>query len=232
MNVSFFCECQGTKDQLLIDKAVLREAKSKHRFLSMAWLDYRKAYDMVPHPWILKMLEISKVAGNITSFLSNTMKHWKSTLSCNGSTLGTIDVNRGIFQGDSLSPLLFILAMLPLSYLLSRENSLGFRFGNFGEVINHLFFMDDLKLYAKSECNLKKLVDIVTVFSKDIGMEFGIDKCACLKIEAGVRKESNGIELPTGETIRDIENNGYKYLGVYEGSDIEHRKMKELVTDE
>ena len=71
---------KGTKDQLLIDKAVLREVKLKHRFLSMAWLDYRKAYDMVPHPWILRMMEVTKIAGNVTSFLSNTMKHWKSTL--------------------------------------------------------------------------------------------------------------------------------------------------------
>ena len=63
-------------------------------------------------------------------------------------------------------------------------------------------------------------------------MEFGIEKCACLKIEAGVRKESSGIELPTGETIREVENSGYKYLGIYEGCDIENRKMKELVTDE
>ena len=38
-----------TKDHLLIDKAVLREAKTKKRNLSMCWIDYKKAYDMVPH---------------------------------------------------------------------------------------------------------------------------------------------------------------------------------------
>ena len=92
--------------------------------------------------------------------------------------------------------------------------------------------MDDLKLYAKNEHDLKKLVDIVHSFSVDIGMSFGIEKCASLKIEAGVRKESDGISLPTGEVIREVENNGYKYLGFLEGCDIEHKKMKELVTDE
>ena len=43
---------RGTKDQLLIDKAVLKEAKKAKRCLSMAWIDYRKAYDMVPHAWL------------------------------------------------------------------------------------------------------------------------------------------------------------------------------------
>ena len=58
----------------------------------MAWMDYSKAFDMVPHSWILKMLELSKVAGNVTSFLSNTMKHWKTTLFCNGKSFGSVDI--------------------------------------------------------------------------------------------------------------------------------------------
>ena len=42
-------ENRGTKDQLLIDKAVLKDCKKRHTNLSMAWIDYRKAYDLVPH---------------------------------------------------------------------------------------------------------------------------------------------------------------------------------------
>ena len=44
---------RGTKDQLLIDKAILREVRRKKRSLAMSWIDYKKAYDMVPHSWIL-----------------------------------------------------------------------------------------------------------------------------------------------------------------------------------
>ena len=39
----------GTKDQLLIDKTVLRDCKMKHTNLAIAWIDYKKAYDMVNH---------------------------------------------------------------------------------------------------------------------------------------------------------------------------------------
>ena len=44
-----------TKDQLLIDKAILKNCRRRLTNLSMAWIDYKKAYDMVPHSWILKM---------------------------------------------------------------------------------------------------------------------------------------------------------------------------------
>ena len=49
---------RGTKDQLLVDKAILKNCRRRLTNLSMAWIDYRKAYDMVPHSWILKCLEM------------------------------------------------------------------------------------------------------------------------------------------------------------------------------
>ena len=42
-------QSRATKDQLLIDKTILKEAKRKQRRLAMAWVDYKKAYDMMPH---------------------------------------------------------------------------------------------------------------------------------------------------------------------------------------
>ena len=43
--------------------------------------------------------------------------------------------------------------------------------------------MDDLKLYSQSEKGLDSLVQTVRVFNEDIGMEFGIEKCAMLVME-------------------------------------------------
>lgn len=49
---------RGTKDQLLIDKMVLKDCKSRKSYLAMAWIDYKKAYDMIQHSWILECLEL------------------------------------------------------------------------------------------------------------------------------------------------------------------------------
>ena len=56
-------------------------------------------------------------------------------------------------------------------------------------------FMEDLKLYSRSEKGLDSLVQTVRVFSEDIGMEFGIEKCAMLVMEKGKIVKSVGIEL-------------------------------------
>ena len=56
---------RGTKDLLYIDRVVIKEVKSKNKNLAMASIDYRKAYDMVPHSWIIECLDLFGVAENI-----------------------------------------------------------------------------------------------------------------------------------------------------------------------
>ena len=79
--------------------------------------------------------------------------------------------------------------MNPLLHLLKQLK--GYAAGNERNInITHHFFVDDLKLYAKTTNNLKKLLDIITTFSKDIDMKFGIDKCAYIKINEGKQTNS------------------------------------------
>ena len=138
---------RGTKDQLLIDKTVLRDRKQRHINLAMVWIAYKKAYDMVPHSWISECLEIFGIANNVQDFLNNSIKSWKLELDASGKTL-EVDIRTGIFLGNTLSPLLFVLFMVPLTWLLRRANA-GYEWGNKGFKLNHLLFMDDLKLFAK-----------------------------------------------------------------------------------
>ena len=59
----------GTKDQLLIDKIVLKDCKKRHSNLSMAWIKYRKAYDLVRHSWVNECMKMFGIAKNLRTFL-------------------------------------------------------------------------------------------------------------------------------------------------------------------
>ena len=69
--------------------------------------------------------------------------------------------------------------------------------------------MDDLKIFAKSEREIKGLVSTVQILSKDIGMEFGIKKCGVLVLKRGKVVSSEGAEMPDVERIKEAEKNGY-----------------------
>ena len=123
----------------------------------------------------------------------------------------------------TLSPLLFCIGLNPLSELI-KKSEYGYKFKS-GTKINHLFYMDDIKLYAKSERDIDSLIHLTRIFSSDIGMSFGLDKCGRLVVNRGKVKTTQGIQLPEGH-IADIEDS-YKYLGImqsYGNHDAEVRR--------
>ena len=107
---------------------------------------------------------------------------------------------------------MFVLGLIPISFIL-RKAEAAYEFSESKVKINHLLFMDDLKLYSQSEKGLDSLVQTVRVFSEDIGMEFGIEKCAMLVMEKEKIVKSVGIELPDDKVIKSLQERGsYKYL--------------------
>ena len=68
------------------------------------------------------------------------------------------------------------------------------------------------------------------IYSQDIGMECGIEKCIMLIIKIGKRQMTEGIELLNQEKNRTLaEKETYKYLGVLEEDTITHAEIKEKI---
>ena len=82
-----------------------------------------------------------------------------------------IQVRRGIFQGDSLSPLLFFIALIPLTNELNRADC-GYQVHGTERKIGHLLYLDDLKLLGRNENDLENEIKIVQTISKDVNMNF------------------------------------------------------------
>ena len=207
---------RGTAELLYIDKHILNESKNRRKNLAMAWIDYKKAYDMVPQSWIINCLKMYKISHETINFIEKTMKNWRVELTAGGKGLAETKIQRGIFQGDALSPLLFIIAMMPLNHKLKKCTA-GYKLNRSQEKVNHQMYMDDIKLFAKNEKELETLIQTIRIYSQDIGMEFGIEKCALLVMKSGKRHLTDGIELPNQDKIRTLaENETYKYLGILE----------------
>ena len=223
---------RGCKEQLMIDKLILQNCKRRKRNLNMTFIDYKKAYDSVPHSWILSCLTMCGISSCIIDLFEASFKQSYVNLMLGKVSLGRIKINRGLFQGDSVSPIHFIISLIPLSILLNKHD-IGYSLERGGQPkVSHRLYMDDLKLYAESEDEMQTLVNTTAEFSSDIKMEFGLEKCAVVKVKKGARAVFEGISLPTGEQIHELEDDGYKYLGILEANDILHKEMKALVTKE
>ena len=56
------------KDQLLIRKAIYEDCRRRKKKLSIAWIDYQKAFDSVPHSWVENSIELVGVNSKIFRF--------------------------------------------------------------------------------------------------------------------------------------------------------------------
>ena len=159
------------------------------------------------------------------------MCNWKTNLIFGGKDeerkTDNININTGIFQGDCPSGLIFILCLLPLTWLLNRTNR-GYQMktsNNQRKNISHLFFMDDLKLFCSNDNQLCSLLDTVSMFSKDISMKFGLDKCNKLSMKKGKITLKGDIQIDD-QCIKELKNeNTYRYLGILERDRILHKDM-------
>ena len=203
--------CRGAKDQLAIDRTITDDNRKRRTNLSMAWIDYRKAFDSLPHSWIRKCLKLYKIHDSIRDIVASSMQHCTTTLICDKEEIGNVHIKRGIFQGDSLSPLLFCLAMNPLSDIL-HETGRSYALKN-GQKISHLLYIDDIKLDGRTENDINSLINATQIYSDDIKMKFGVKKCARLIAHRGKVVPTEGLEVEGGH-IPDVSEEGYKYLGI------------------
>ena len=175
------------------------------------------------------MFSLYKIDITTNKFITELMPTWctKTYLHHAEGTISTDDIKyrRGIFQGDTLSPLLFCLCLVPITNILKRAGY-GYKIGN--KKVSNLLYIDDLKIYSKNDIQMERCKALIQEFSNDITMEFGIEKCAVIHMKRGKVVNSpivTGIPLLTGE-----EN--YKYLGILQADQILHEEIKDKTKKE
>ncbi|MEG2848334.1 MAG: reverse transcriptase family protein [Bacilli bacterium] len=211
-------KCQGAKEQALFNRTIYENNKN---MIDTAWLDIKKAYDSVNHEMLAECMKKLGIPDQITNYVKSNMEKWKVMINFNKEEIGTIKIKKGILQGDSLSPTLFTLVMEPLSRHLNKLKEkilVSEKYSNME--VNHLFFMDDIKLIA----NNKEELDII--------WKQTINYLDSIKLEVNKEKTTHSVEITESPCSILKQDELYKYLGVYENikgeySEINKEKIKE-----
>lgn len=230
-----------------LDQTLTADAQNqKGKPLSVAWIDYAKAFDSVPHSYILWLFNAVQVPIPLRKFLKSVIKSWRvqyETSSPGGKIerSNQLRIRSGVLQGDSFSPLLFCLAMAPISHAINscreRYTTSSGKLNKTQVSLSHLFYMDDLKLYANSSEGLTKLKEVVASISKDICMELNVKKCA----EAHYKPKRMLKDSVTSDiepsTLRSIDfplldgESLYKYLGMEQKLGLQESKAWDRAED-
>ena len=93
--------------------------------------------------------------------------------------------------------------------------------------------MDDLKLLGRNENDLKNEIKIVQTISRDININFGLEKCARICLKRGRVQSKMHVGDAFENDIKELDpRKAYKYLGMEENFDIQHKNEKKKLKKE
>ena len=197
-----FRQGRGTSTPIRILKEEIQDALSTPKgHMYGLFIDFRKAFDCVNRTLLTTKLKEQFGVQGLTLGLIRAILSWNELLVHDGFSLSDpITQHRGVQQGDSLSPTLFILYVADLA---DRIREAGVRF---------LFYADDLVLISRDRAPIQKALSVIEEWCQENGIDLNVDKTKAVKFRRGGRL-CNDDSLKFGRRAVEFVS-AYEYLGV------------------
>ena len=161
---------KGVDNAIIVQEVVhsLSKKKGKVGYVALK-IDLEKAYDKLEWSFIKEVLIRANLPADLIEIIMSCISTISTSILFNGKALEPIYPSRGIRRGDPLSPYLFILCMEYLGQLIMEKCNaklwqLVKAFGS-GPAFSHLFFADDLVLFARADgTNCSTIRDVLDEF--------------------------------------------------------------------
>ena len=191
-----FIPSRSISENIILLQDAIHYAKRHNPSAIILALDFEKAYDRVQWEVMLAVIRKLNFGSRWCNVISSMYKHRSARLSINGVLSPTFPIERGVLQGDPLSPALFILQCSPLYSKLSSQRTvhgIPLPHNNFSPVAT--FYADDTNLIARSPTSAVALYDIANWFCANSGAKIHPNKCIAIPTGPAPSHLSNGIKI-------------------------------------
>lgn len=191
----------STTDHIHALEQVISKYKEFNRPLYVAFIDYSKAFDSISHNSIWNTLQLFDIDQKYINVIKNIYANSTSRVKLE-TRGGEITIERGVRQGDPLSPKLFI-AVLETIFMKLKWKQKGIEMN--GRYLSHFQFADDIVVLANKVEELEKMISSLDQESSKVGLEMNANKTKIM---------TNSIVKPIHIKGNDIEYvKNYTYLG-------------------
>jgi hypothetical protein len=199
-----FLQCDGVNEHISTLHAMLSEAKKGSSF---AFIDFRDAFTSVPHELLWTSLKRFHVPPQIIALIRNSYEGATVLVKNATHQSAPIPMQRGVRQGDPLSPLLFNCAIETLLQVIAQQKS---PYLLFGKPISHLAYADDVMMSFQYPRALQQALHSLHSTASTLGLAINSKKCATLV----VNQTEECFDLNNGDRLPRLEKKeAYSYLG-------------------
>lgn len=195
---------------------LIKHHRLKGKPLTLISLDLAAAFDSVPHNAILRALRRTKVDNKYINLVEASFANSSTTIHCNGRTIGTVPILRGVKQGDPASPVHFNIFMDELIATLDEDFD-GINID--GNKVTCLAYADDIILVAGVPDDGKRMLKKTLDFLTSMSMSVNAKKCSSFVLKTVPSKKKVCLDTRTvfkinSTAIPKIDTEGsFKYLG-------------------
>lgn len=191
----------STIDHIHTVKQIMEKYNEYNKKFYMAFIDYYKAFDSISHEAIWESLEQQGIPLIYIRILMNIYSNSEARVQLD-SIGKKFEIQRGLKQGDPLSPKIFSAV---LESIFRKLNWSDFGLNIDGVKLNHLRFADDIILVEENPIYLEEMIETLRVESEKVGLVMNRDKTKLLTNSTPITIQIDGQPL---EYV-----NEYIYLG-------------------
>lgn len=192
----------GTNDHLQTVRTLIEKCTEYNVPLHLAFVDYEKAFDSVETWAVLNAMNEARIDTRYSNLIKHIYENATLQVAIDEDTsTDKIKIEKGVRQGDTISPKLFTLALESAFKNLAWENK-GINVD--GTRLNHLRFADDIVVISNDINQLKDMLEELQETSKQIGLKMNLNKTKIMT------SEETAITIE-GCTLEHVEE--YIYLG-------------------
>ena len=157
-------------------------------------LDFRKAFDSLEWPFIMKTLDCFNFGGDIKRWVNTFYSNIESTVINNGFRTNWFKPSKGVRQGCPLSPYLFILSSEILSNKIRQDpNIKGIKI--YENEIRLSQFADDTTLFNADLASLERALKIIDDFGRIAGLSLNVEKTKAIWLGKWANNKNKPLNL-------------------------------------
>ena len=216
----------GCVEHVTVVSEAIQHAKLNHKTLHASWMDLKDAFGSVPHALIPYVMSYYHMPKTIIAYITNLYSKLEGKVSTKNWESNTFRFLRGVFQGDPLSGIIFLIVFNPLiEYLKQHKESHGYQITKKEKGVKNVVttpFADDFNIITREKTMHQKLIGDIEEKLRLMGFILKPEKCRSLSINKGKAEniEFNLSNETTGKVIKieSVLNKPMKFLGSTIGS--------------